>query len=143
MFEVDKNYRFATEILLIHYRDQAAFGWNEPQDHLNTTTVWTPLMDQDLKDIWDGVQAPNERTDFTGGSPIVYGDLGQDGSFGVEDLNLLIDIILGRTSPPALGSPAFIAGDVDADDSLGMGDLNLYVDMILGRITQFPAELNP
>ena len=91
-----------------------------------------------VRDNDGGVNTDTVQIDVTG--TVVYGDLTQDGSFGVDDLNALIDLILGRTSPPVLGSAAFIAADVDGDNALGMGDLNLYVDHILGRIILFPVE---
>ena len=57
-----------------------------------------------------------------------------------EDLNRMVDWILGRLPMPSPGEPAFEVSDVDGDNAIGMRDLNLYVDCILGRITKFPVD---
>ena len=73
-------------------------------------------------------------------SSVTYGDADGNGSFGMSDLNTVVDWILGRKSKPSSGSTAFIAADVDGNGSIGMSDLNLFVDKLLGRITKFPVE---
>jgi hypothetical protein len=74
------------------------------------------------------------------GSAVVYGDANGDGVFGMADINTLVDWILGRKTPPAAGSAAFIASDVTGDGKVDMQDLNSMVDRLLGRITKFPVE---
>jgi hypothetical protein len=70
----------------------------------------------------------------------VYGDANGDGSFGMADINVMVDWILMRSSTPAAGTALFTACDVNGDGQLGMADLNLLVDRLLGRVTKFPAE---
>jgi alpha-tubulin suppressor-like RCC1 family protein len=70
----------------------------------------------------------------------VFGDTNQDGSFSMADLNVMVDWILMRTSPPSPGSQSFENADVDANGVAGMADLNYFVDRLLGRITAFPVE---
>lgn len=74
--------------------------------------------------------------------PFVYGDINQNGAFGMEDVNYLSDVILQRIKAPVKGSSAFRAGDVNGDIKVDITDMNLMVDKILGRISLFPVETN-
>ena len=78
-------------------------------------------------------------TSIPGVAP-VYGDLNGDGIVDMEDLNMLVDWILGRISMPPAGSDAFIRADVDGSGTVDTADLNLIVDYILGRIVKFPVQ---
>lgn len=71
---------------------------------------------------------------------LVYGDANLDGVFDLRDLNILVDMILLRQTPPTAGSNEFVALDVNADGVLNMADLNLDVDVLMGRISKFPID---
>jgi hypothetical protein len=75
-----------------------------------------------------------------GGGGIVYGDANGDGIFGMADVNQMVDWLLSRSTPPAVGVTAFTRSDVNGDNTLSMADLNLFVDKLLGRIAKFPVE---
>jgi PKD repeat protein len=87
-----------------------------------------------------GGTATGTVTVVVGGSSVVYGDANLDGAFGPADINLFIDWLLGRATPPAAGETAFVAADVNGDGKLDPADINLMIDRILGRIDKFPVE---
>jgi hypothetical protein len=71
---------------------------------------------------------------------IVYGDATGDMKFDLADINKLVDWLLLRETPPAVGSAARTRADVNGDGSLDLIDINIYVDRLLLRITKFPIE---
>jgi hypothetical protein len=58
----------------------------------------------------------------------------------MADINVLVDWILVRSTPPASGTQRFTASDVNGDGKVDMVDLNLMVDRLLGRIPKFPVQ---
>lgn len=70
----------------------------------------------------------------------IHGDAGLDGSFGIEDLNLVIDWLVGRAPMPAAGDDAYVATDVDGDSYINLADLHWMIMRLLGQVTKFPVE---
>ena len=63
------------------------------------------------------------------GSKYDTGDLNGDGSIDVSDVNLLIDLVLGKITEDELpGDP-----DISGDGSIDVSDVNLLIDIILGK----------
>jgi hypothetical protein len=79
-------------------------------------------------------------TSGAGSGTVAYGDADGNSRFELADLNVLVDWLLMRTTPPAAGAAKFTASDVNGDGLLGLQDLNLFVDKLLGRIAKFPVE---
>jgi len=73
----------------------------------------------------------------------VYGGASLSGSFGIQDVLLVIDWLLGRIAPPAPGTEAFTAADVDGDSAIKLHDVILMVSKLVGKIAEFPVESSP
>lgn len=63
------------------------------------------------------------------GSKYDTGDLNGDGTVDVSDVNLLIDLVLGKiTEDILLGEP-----DISGDGTIDVTDVNILIDIILGK----------
>ena len=60
--------------------------------------------------------------------PELHGDVNADGELGVNDVNMLIDLILGGSSSDEVWSRA----DVNADGEVNINDVNALIDLIVG-----------
>ena len=60
--------------------------------------------------------------------PELHGDVNADGELGVNDVNMLIDLILGGNSSDEVWSRA----DVNADGEVNINDVNALIDLIVG-----------
>ena len=73
----------------------------------------------------------------------VYGGASLNGKFDIRDILLVIDWLLGRIDPPALGTEAFTAADVDGDSVVKLRDVMWMVFKLMGNVAEFPAESSP
>jgi len=73
-------------------------------------------------------------------APPVFGDASLGGSFGIEDLHLVIDWLVGRVAMPAKSDAAYVAADVDGDGGINLADLHWMIIRLAGRVSKFPVE---
>ena len=59
----------------------------------------------------------------------LLGDLNQDGSVDVLDINILINIVLGKDNADNYGTRAYI----NDDDVIDSNDINLLINIALGK----------
>ena len=57
----------------------------------------------------------------------VYGDVNGDGEVNIADVNVIIDIILGRT----VDEKTLERADVNEDSEINIADVNAVLDIIL------------
>ncbi len=81
-------------------------------DELDATTTWTI-----------GGKDP------TGGITTTKGDIDNNGVVDVTDLNILINIILGKSSASDYGGRA----DVTGEGNIDVSDINAVINIILGK----------
>ncbi len=62
-------------------------------------------------------------------APVTKGDVNGDGVVGIDDANILIDILLGKDSASNYGGRA----DVNGDSNVDIDDLNATLDIVLGK----------
>lgn len=72
---------------------------------------------------------------FASGDTI--GDLNRDGTVDIVDINLLINIMLGKTAAGTYPS----GGDITGDGQVDIVDINLLINIMLGRYT--PPDATP
>ena len=73
-------------------------------------------------------------------APPLFGDASLGGSFGIEDLHLVIDWLVGRVAMPAKSEAAYVAADVDGDGGINLADLHWMIIRLAGRVSKFPVE---
>lgn len=70
----------------------------------------------------------------------LYGDASLTGTFGIPDVLLVIDWLIGRLDQPAPGVEAFLATDVDGDSLITISDVIWMIHKLVGKIELFPVE---
>ena len=62
-------------------------------------------------------------------TPAVRGDINGDGVVDVSDVNIAIDIVLGKDSNDNYGGRA----DLDGNGIVDVSDVNALIDIVLGK----------
>ena len=68
------------------------------------------------------------------------GDADLGGGFGITDLLVVIDWLVGRVKMPTSGHAAFLAADVDGDGKISLVDIQWMIHKQVGLIDRFPVE---
>ena len=63
---------------------------------------------------------------FGGDEPAVRGDLSGDGVVDVDDLNLVINMMLGKAEKTE-------AADINKDGAVDVDDMNIIINIMLGK----------
>ena len=84
-------------------------------------------LDAEYARIDRGAERPGY---FTDSSAIVPGDVNIDGKVDVSDVNIIINIMLGKTQPTNVIGNA----DLNCDNSIDVSDLNTVINIMLGKI---------
>ena len=79
-------------------------------------------------DQTEGNWTKNKQVTLQGQSGI-FGDIDGNGKVDVGDVNILVNIILGKEN----NADYISHGDVDGDGKIDVGDVNLVVNIILGK----------
>ena len=66
----------------------------------------------------------------------IPGDLNGDGKVDIADVNAVINMMLGKTSPTE-------AGDVTGDGNVDIADVNAVINLMLGKTTPTPPPTDP
>ncbi len=83
-----------------------------------------------LPDEYDSIDVlPFGGNDPTGGITTTKGDIDNNGVVDVTDLNILINIILGKSSASNYGGRA----DVTGEGNIDVSDINAVINIILGK----------
>ena len=83
-------------------------------------------LDAEYARIDRGAERPGY---FTDSSAIVPGDVNIDGKVDVSDVNIIINIMLGKTQPTNVIGNA----DLNGDNSIDVSDLNAVINIMLGK----------
>ena len=106
------------EILTLRYRGNAAID--------ETTVTLQPII---LSDKGGRNMTSLERYDYVIPKRTLLGDVNLDGKVDVTDINIVVNIILGKDHAENYDGRANLNGDAKVDVS----DVNVLVNMILGK----------
>ena len=79
--------------------------------------------------------------DLTFTAQRLHGDASLSGTFGISDVLLVIDWLVGKVAEPAPVEEAFLAADVDGDSLITLSDVIRMIHKLVGKIELFPVEI--
>ena len=94
------------------------------QAKFNNDELFVPI-DIDMMDSLEQIIVVDFYGKGEGGSTIT-GDLNGDGVVDVSDVNIMIDMVLGKQAPTA-------AADLNGDNTVDVSDVNALIDIVLGK----------
>ena len=60
------------------------------------------------------------------GNPVLPGDINGDNAIGIDDVNAIINMMLGKAE-------INLAGDLNGDGEIGIDDVNALINIMLGK----------
>ena len=76
----------------------------------------------------DGSESPwtKNMTVVLTGNPVLPGDINGDNAIGIDDVNAIINMMLGKAE-------INLAGDLNGDGEIGIDDVNALINIMLGK----------